>query len=174
MLCENCLPGDKYIKMVRERKGRACKLCDRPYDVYRWRADGGQRIRKTEVCTSCARVKNICQCCCLDLEYDIPYYIRDAALAQLNAAPADGTTDAGRQWLLDMNERRYALTGKSEYEGIDVERVVAQLEKKHNYDTNVPGAPRRAPQHGGFRVTVRDPEKHEKKVFIAKKPHKAD
>jgi pre-mRNA-splicing factor RBM22/SLT11 len=38
------------------------------------------RFKKTEVCQTCARLKNVCQTCLLDLEYGLPIQVRDNAL----------------------------------------------------------------------------------------------
>lgn len=38
------------------------------------------RFKKTEVCQTCARLKNVCQTCLLDLEYGLPIQVRDTAL----------------------------------------------------------------------------------------------
>lgn len=38
------------------------------------------RFKKTEVCQTCSRMKNVCQTCLLDLEYGLPIQVRDAAL----------------------------------------------------------------------------------------------
>lgn len=38
------------------------------------------RFKKTEVCQTCSRLKNVCQTCLLDLEYGLPIQVRDTAL----------------------------------------------------------------------------------------------
>lgn len=38
------------------------------------------RFKKTEVCQTCSKIKNVCQTCLLDLEYGLPIQVRDAAL----------------------------------------------------------------------------------------------
>ena len=34
------------------------------------------RFKKTEVCQTCAKVKNACQTCILDLEYGLPIQVK--------------------------------------------------------------------------------------------------
>ena len=34
------------------------------------------RFKKTEVCQTCAKMKNVCQTCMLDLEYGLPVQVR--------------------------------------------------------------------------------------------------
>ena len=38
------------------------------------------RFKKTEICQTCAKLKNVCQTCLLDLEYGLPIQVRDQAL----------------------------------------------------------------------------------------------
>lgn len=43
----------------------------------------GMRYKKTEICQTCSKLKNVCQTCLLDLEYGLPVQVRDQAL-QIN------------------------------------------------------------------------------------------
>lgn len=81
-ICETCLGPDKNIKMVKQPNGEECKLCTRPFTVYRWhsKVSSSTKTRKTIICTTCARVKNCCQACMLDINYGISIDIRDTAL----------------------------------------------------------------------------------------------
>lgn len=45
------------------------QICDRPFTVYRWQPGPKARFKKTELCHTCAKVKNVCQTCVLDLQY---------------------------------------------------------------------------------------------------------
>lgn len=69
ILCEGCLGENPYVRMMSVTHGGKCKMCDRPFTLFQWRPGRGEGYRKTEVCQSCARIKNICQTCILDLQY---------------------------------------------------------------------------------------------------------
>ncbi len=104
ILCETCLGENPFVRMVcaasilelcrlrslhvvycnkqqtKQPHGKACKVCDRPFTVFRWRPGPKARYKKTELCATCAKMKNVCQTCVLDLQYGLPVQVRDAAL----------------------------------------------------------------------------------------------
>ena len=45
------------------------------------------RFKKTEVCQTCAKLKNVCQTCMLDLEYGLPVEVPCASIDLLNDTP---------------------------------------------------------------------------------------
>ena len=80
ILCETCLGENPYLRMTRERMAKPCKICDRPMTVFRWRPGPRARFKKTEICGTCAKLKNVCQTCILDLQFGLPVQVRDEAL----------------------------------------------------------------------------------------------
>ncbi|OSX77091.1 hypothetical protein BU14_0161s0013, partial [Porphyra umbilicalis] len=112
ILCDSCLGPTPLLRMQKDTSGRPCKVCERPFTVYRWRpggAEAGSRHKKTEICAACARLKNVCQTCVLDLVHGLPVAVRDASLApgtaQLTVAPA---TDASRGYVAAQTDRAIA------------------------------------------------------------------
>jgi len=97
VLCETCLGPNPYIRMSKQEFGRSCGTCNRPFTVFRWNpgANQGSRFKQTVICQTCAKIKNICQCCLLDLEYGLPTQVRDTALKIKNEAP---TSDVNREY----------------------------------------------------------------------------
>uniref|UniRef100_A0A336L330 Pre-mRNA-splicing factor RBM22 n=1 Tax=Culicoides sonorensis TaxID=179676 RepID=A0A336L330_CULSO len=80
ILCQTCLGDNPYVRMIKEKYGKECKICSRPFTVFRWCPGARMRFKKTEVCQTCCKLKNVCQTCLLDLEYGLPTQVRDAAL----------------------------------------------------------------------------------------------
>jgi len=95
ILCETCLGDNPFIRMSKQEYGRSCGTCARPFTVFRWNPGTGMRYKTTVICQTCAKVKNVCQTCLLDLEYGLPTQVRDTALALQNEAP---TSDINREY----------------------------------------------------------------------------
>lgn len=103
IVCETCLGDNPFIRMTKERWGKACKICDRAFTIYRWRAGTGGRYKKTEVCPTCAKMKNVCQTCILDLQYGLPVQVRDSGLAEHERMKVP-TSTANRDYVMQEYE----------------------------------------------------------------------
>lgn len=77
VLCETCLGDNPYIRMQKEDYGVECKICVRPFTIFRWKAGTNGRYKATVICQQCAKVKNVCQTCLFDLEFGLPVEVRD-------------------------------------------------------------------------------------------------
>jgi len=82
ILCETCLGDNPYVRMQKEDYGVECKICVRPFTIFRWKAGTKGRYKATVVCQSCARMKNVCQTCLFDLEFGLPVQVRDKYLEE--------------------------------------------------------------------------------------------
>jgi pre-mRNA-splicing factor RBM22/SLT11 len=119
-VCENCLPENPYVKMLKEDHGAECKLCTRPFTVFSWSGDGRAhgRKRRTNICLTCARLKNACQCCIMDLQFGLPIVIRDKALELIAPGPQ---SEINREYFAQNNEQAIeeGRAGVEEYEKAD-------------------------------------------------------
>lgn len=81
VVCNLCLGDREHVKMVRQQAGEECKLCTRPFTVFRWNIlQELKQLKKTILCTTCSQSRNCCQSCMMDVTYGIPLQLRDAAL----------------------------------------------------------------------------------------------
>jgi len=107
ILCETCLGCNPYIRMSKDTHGGECKICERPFTTFRWMPGRGARYKKTEVCQTCAKLKNVCQTCLLDLEYGLPVQVRDHALSIKEDIPKMG---ANRDYYIQGMDRALSQT----------------------------------------------------------------
>lgn len=112
LVCETCLGDNPYVRMTKEAHGKQCKICESPFTVFAWQAGTKGRLKKVEICKSCAQAKNVCQVCIYDLQYGLPVAVRDKILRE-NAASGDSTalvanvpqSHANRSWYTAQQER---------------------------------------------------------------------
>ncbi|TPX36776.1 hypothetical protein SeMB42_g07057 [Synchytrium endobioticum] len=109
ILCETCLGDNPYIRMQKEGYGKECKICGRPFTIFRWLPGAGMRYKKTEICQTCSKIKNVCQTCILDLEFGLPVQVRDTVLQTQDDVPR---SDVNNQVFVAKAEK--ALAGKPE------------------------------------------------------------
>ena len=79
--------------MTKSEFARECKVCMRPFTVFRWKPGSDARYKKTEICQTCAKLKNVCQTCLFDLDFGLPVELRDKFIDQtaIVAMPKDET-----------------------------------------------------------------------------------
>ncbi|DAZ99678.1 TPA: hypothetical protein N0F65_001915 [Lagenidium giganteum] len=138
-LCESCLGDNPYVRMMKEAHGQACKICSRPFTVFRWKPGKRARYKKTEICQTCARMKNVCQTCVLDLQYNLPVQVRDSFLAKEEDSDRVNVpeSDANREWFAQqhnrMLEQEGAVTAYGKIAGNN--SALLQLARKEPYYT---------------------------------------
>ncbi|GMS96195.1 hypothetical protein PENTCL1PPCAC_18370, partial [Pristionchus entomophagus] len=107
ILCETCLGNNPYMRMVKDKFGAECKICERPFTCFRWQPGKGARYKKTELCQTCAKIKNVCQTCMFDLEFGLPVQVRDHALQITDDLPKEGVN---RDYFVQNQERMLSHT----------------------------------------------------------------
>ncbi|KAJ9552361.1 hypothetical protein OSB04_016406 [Centaurea solstitialis] len=105
IICESCLGDNPYIRMTKANYDKECKICTRPFTVFRWRPGRDARYKKSEICQTCSKLKNVCQVCLLDLEYGLPVQVRDTALS-INSNDAIPKSDVNREYFAEEHDRR--------------------------------------------------------------------
>merc|ERR1711881_323268 len=98
-VCETCLGPNPYVRMQKFPSGGTCHISGRPYTVFRWKAGCDARYKKTVICQEVAKVKNVCQVCMLDLDFNLPVQVRDQALNIQLSLP---TSDTGKEFALNQ------------------------------------------------------------------------
>lgn len=116
ILCQTCLGDNPYMRMMVEKFGQECKICNRPFTTYRWCPGPRMRYKKTEICQTCARAKNVCQTCLLDLTYNLPVQVRDQLLQVSSDIPKS-----------DVNKEYYSQILEKEMEGKTAEELAEPL-----------------------------------------------
>lgn len=101
-VCESCLPENPYVQMIKQDYGEECKICTRPFTVFKWKPDRTSRSKRTNICLTCARLKNCCQCCMLDLSFGLPIVVRDAALKMVAPGPQ---SEVNREFYAQEHEK---------------------------------------------------------------------
>ncbi|KAJ5116744.1 Pre-mRNA-splicing factor s.t1.c11 [Penicillium angulare] len=164
-VCENCLPENPYVQMIKEDHGAECKICTRPFTIFRWKADRASRQKRTNICLTCARLKNCCQCCMLDLSFGLPIAVRDAALKMVAPGPESGIN---REYYAQNHEKEIedGIGAVEEYEKTDDKarellRRLANSEPYHKRARRLEGAePAEGSQQGEASSSADQPRTH--------------
>lgn len=149
LTCETCLGDSPYVRMTKLPHGKPCAVCAVPFTVFAWQAGTRGRLKKVEICRSCASSKNVCQVCVYDLQYGLPVQVRDGVLAECGdgGGQPGGTelavpqSEANRAWY-NASRDRAAEAGSAGGTGVVNEeadrrlRGMARMEPR--YERNLP------------------------------------
>jgi pre-mRNA-splicing factor RBM22/SLT11 len=108
LVCETCLGDNPYVRMTKEDYGKKCQICESPFTVFAWQAGTKGRLKRVEICRSCAQAKNVCQVCIYDLQYGLPVKVRDKVLRETGSAAAVSAVPqsmANRSWYTAQQQR---------------------------------------------------------------------
>eukprot|EP00611_Tribonema_gayanum_P024707 TRINITY_DN5502_c0_g1_i1.p1 TRINITY_DN5502_c0_g1~~TRINITY_DN5502_c0_g1_i1.p1 ORF type:complete len:199 (-),score=42.64 TRINITY_DN5502_c0_g1_i1:338-934(-) len=132
--CETCLGDNPYVRMTKEPAGKACKICERPFCNFRWKPGTNARYKSTQVCQTCAKMKNVCQVCILDLQYGLPVQVRDRVLAEGNEPDDDGIpkSDTNLQWMVQQQTQLQA-SGGSGYDAAGTNQKLLRMARNAPY-----------------------------------------
>ncbi|EGG13874.1 CCCH-type zinc finger-containing protein [Cavenderia fasciculata] len=131
IVCASCFGDSPYMTMNKAELDRECKICTKPFTVFKWRAGREGRMRKTEICKTCALVKNVCQVCIHDLEFGLPVQVRDAVMSlQTDKAPV---SDISQSLQNQANERLIESGQVNIHENFQPSEIVARLARTTPY-----------------------------------------
>eukprot|EP00243_Klebsormidium_subtile_P002690 TRINITY_DN15466_c0_g1_i1.p1 TRINITY_DN15466_c0_g1~~TRINITY_DN15466_c0_g1_i1.p1 ORF type:complete len:497 (+),score=67.99 TRINITY_DN15466_c0_g1_i1:164-1654(+) len=133
ILCESCLGDNPYVRMTKAEFDKECKICTRPFTVFRWRPGRDARYKKTEICQTCSKLKNVCQTCLLDLEYGLPVEVRDKALGL--AGDSMPQSDVNREFFAEQHEKatKAGLDFESSYGKVRPNDTILKLQRTTPY-----------------------------------------
>ncbi|KAJ7521479.1 hypothetical protein O6H91_19G056200 [Diphasiastrum complanatum] len=108
IICESCLGDNPYVRMTRDGSYNSCQTmllrCSHS-SIFRWRPGRDARYKKSEVCQTCSKLKNVCQVCLLDLEYGLPVQVRDTALG-INTNDVIPKSDVNKEYFAEEHDRK--------------------------------------------------------------------
>ncbi|XP_055801142.1 zinc finger CCCH domain-containing protein 49-like [Solanum dulcamara] len=134
IICESCLGDSPYVRMTKADYDKECKICTRPFTVFRWRPGRDARYKKSEICQTCSKLKNVCQVCLLDLEYGLPVQVRDTALS-INSNDAIPKSDVNREYFAEEHDRRAraGIDYESSYGKVRANDTILKLQRTTPY-----------------------------------------
>ncbi|XP_058198926.1 zinc finger CCCH domain-containing protein 40-like [Rhododendron vialii] len=134
IICESCLGDNPYVRMTKADYDKECKICTRPFTVFRWRPGRDARYKKSEICQTCSKLKNVCQVCLLDLEYGLPVQVRDTALS-INSNDAIPKSDVNREYFAEEHDRRAraGIDYESSYGKVRPNDTILKLQRTSPY-----------------------------------------
>lgn len=142
-ICGRCCGESKYVRMMRDVNGEECRICTRPFTVFRWQLSGNEKPQKTVVCMTCARFKNCCQSCMLDIHYGIPLDLRDTALKMAGIKNSQTITQSSnsrnreiKALKADAEENNFERSNQLEGRSQEAREVLAKLAEKFNGQNN--------------------------------------
>ena len=92
IICDSCLGGNPYIRMLKGTMGKECRISGRPFNAFKWQG-AHNKWKETAIAPEVAREKNCCQSCLSDLEYGVPFHVRDHILDALGECPRRARSD---------------------------------------------------------------------------------
>lgn len=103
IICDECLGSGDNIRMIKVPEGAECKLCTLPFDLFHFKKDKrSNTIIKTIICSTCAKQRNVCQCCMLDILWHISIEERDQLLSLVkgyNITTKEATNEMMKRFL---------------------------------------------------------------------------
>jgi len=109
------------------------------------------RYKRTDICQTCAKLKNVCQTCIFDLEFGVPVQLRDKVLADAAAKSiTQPKSELNREYFMqhlgDKANEVQALLSNPEGKGLGSAAIEAAKEKLKKLGRQGPYYKRNAPK----------------------------
>ena len=134
IVCEPCLGGNPYVRMLKGTMGKECRISGRPFNSFRWQG-AHNKWKETVIAPEVAREKNCCMSCLNDLEYGVPFHVRDGLLEALGTDMAPESAVNKEFWWANKRQKQEdegAASGLDTYatlrDNVDKLRAFAALE----------------------------------------------
>ena len=137
IVCESCLGGNPYIRMLKGTMGKECRISGRPFNAFRWQGSNN-KWKETAIAPEVAREKNCCQACLSDLEYGVPFHVRDHLLEALGTDTAPQSEVNKEYWW--ANKRQKQQDGSDVASGFDTyDKLRGNVDKLRAFAALDPG-----------------------------------
>mmetsp|Transcript_8956 Transcript_8956/g.32974 ORF Transcript_8956/g.32974 Transcript_8956/m.32974 type:complete len:457 (-) Transcript_8956:2072-3442(-) len=115
VICDTCLGPNPYVRMIKIPLGKECPITGRPFTVFKFKPGNEARYKSAVISKEAALMKNVCQVCLFDLDYQLPIGVVEqlgggeaAAAGGESGALAIPQSDANREFFVEQKFRNEA------------------------------------------------------------------
>ena len=137
-VCEVCLGPNPYLRMIKQPSSKECKVSARVFTSFRWRPGAGARYKETVICPEVARAKGVCQCCLMDMEFNLPVGVRDALLKGAKDDAAIPQSGVNQTYYYDQVAKASREEVEAGYGKMANEKLLKMARSSPYYDRNLP------------------------------------
>lgn len=138
IVCEVCLGPNPYIRMIKQVNHKECKVSARVFNSFRWRPGSEARYKETVICPEVARAKGVCQCCLMDMEYNLPVGVRDALLKDGVEKEELPQTGVNQTYYYDQVAKASREDVEAGYGKMQSDKLMKMARGSPYYDRNLP------------------------------------
>lgn len=138
IVCEVCLGPNPYIRMIKSPNAKECKVSGRVFTSFRWRPGASARYKETVISPEVARAKGVCQCCLMDMEYNLPVGVRDALLKGTEEVANLPQSGVNQTYHYDQVAKASREDVEASYGKMASDKLVKMARNSPYYDRNLP------------------------------------
>jgi pre-mRNA-splicing factor RBM22/SLT11 len=127
------------LRMIKQPSSKECKVSGRVFTSFRWRPGAGARYKETVICPEVARAKGVCQCCLMDMEFNLPVGVRDALLSGAKEdAAALPQSGVNQTYYYDQVAKASREEVEAGYGKMANDKLLKMARSSPYYDRNLP------------------------------------